>query len=121
MMTFIRYFPLVVPVPIFLEFYLLEQCCSINNNSYTGENHSVHPTFIDLTNVRLHKDMDGNLANWSVFSPWSTVIIIPVMNTPQIITNMAVEKGMAKVDKGVIIVQAILTAVVGKSTSLRME
>jgi len=30
-----------------------EQCCFVNYNSYTGENHSVHPTFIDLTCVHI--------------------------------------------------------------------
>ena len=49
-------------------------------NSYTGENHSVHTTFINLTYVRPHKKMGGNLANWSMADhynhPWWFKIFI---------------------------------------------
>ena len=61
----------------FVSLPATEHCCFINYNSYTGENHSAHSTFFDLTYVRPHKEMGGNLANWSVFGRWPTVIITP--------------------------------------------
>ena len=62
-------------------FYQLQQL-------YTGENHSVHPTFIDLTYVKPHKEIGSNLANWSVFSRWRTVIITPATINPAIMQIM---------------------------------
>jgi len=47
-----------------------EQCCFINYNSYTGESRCVHAIFIELTYVRLRKEMGGNVANWSAFGWW---------------------------------------------------
>jgi len=46
----------------------------VNYNNYTGENHAAYPTFLDLTNVRLNKEMGSNLAN---FGRWPTAIFTP--------------------------------------------
>ena len=39
-----------------------EQCWYVSYSNYTGENHSLHPTFLDQTNVRPNKEMGGNVA-----------------------------------------------------------
>jgi len=63
----------------FVSLTATEQCCNVSYTNYTGENHSVNQTFLDLKNVKPNKEMGGYLANlvrfWSMadhyFHPWN--------------------------------------------------
>ena len=57
------------------------KCCNVSYTNYTGENHSVNQTFLDLKNVRPNKEMGGYLANLVSFLPMANRYFHPWLIT----------------------------------------